>query len=294
MRITGNRMIDVAAASTTKNQSAVATSAAELSSGMRVTTPSDDPDAWLAAQRTKLHQALSQGTGAAMASSRDRLEVSDNALASLGDVLSQVRSLAIQGSSDTYNAANRAGLGDQVHGLFLNALDAANARGNDGEFLFAGSASLAQPFDAAGAYQGDASVRTVPSEGSATNPVTIAGTALTSASGVDVLPLLDKIATALSTNDMTTLRGSLPDLDTAIKQVSSARTRAGSAMNVLDQANTVRGVMEQDMTAAISKFVEVDAVSAASELAKASQALEVSRTVAAHVAAVLNPSATAG
>lgn len=294
MRITGNRLIDVSAASTTKNQSAVATAAAELSSGMRVTTPSDDPDAWLAAQRTKLHQALSEGTGAAMQSSRDRLAVSDNALTSLADVLSQVRSLAIQGSSDTYNPANRASLGDQVHGLFLNALDAANARGNDGEFLFAGSASLTQPFDATGAYQGDASVREVPSDTALTTGVTIPGTALTAANGVDVLPLLDKIATALSTNDLTTLRGSLPDLDTAIKQVSSAHSRTGSAMNVLDQANTARGVMEQDMTAAISKFVEVDAVSAASELAKASQALEVSRTVSAHVAAVLNPSATAG
>src|SRR5256885_4475099 len=100
MRITGNRLIDLASASTSKNQSAVATSAAELSSGMRVTTPSDDPDAWLAAQRTKLHQALSQGAGAAVAASRDRLTVTDNALASLGDVVSQVRALAIQGSSD--------------------------------------------------------------------------------------------------------------------------------------------------------------------------------------------------
>src|SRR5262249_15912085 len=126
--------------STSKNQSAVATSSAELSSGMRVTTPSDDPDAWLAAQRTKLHRALSQGAGAAVQASRDRLEQSDNALASLADVVSQVRSLAIQGASDTYNPANRAGLGDQVRGLFQNALDAANARGNDGEFLFAGAA----------------------------------------------------------------------------------------------------------------------------------------------------------
>src|SRR5262249_34636764 len=154
-------------------QSAVATSAAELSSGLRVTTPSDDPDAWLAAQRTKLQQALSQGSGAAMQSSRDRLAVTDNSLASLGDVLSQARSLAIPGASDTYTAADRAGLGDQIHGLFLNALDAANARGNDGEFLFAGSASLTQPFDATGAYQGDASVRSVPSVGALTAGVTI-------------------------------------------------------------------------------------------------------------------------
>lgn len=290
MRITGNRLIDLASASTSKNQSAVAAASDQLSSGMRVTTPSDDPEAWLAAQRTKLHQALSQGAGAAVASSRDRLSVTDNALASLGDVVSQVRALAIQGSSDTYNAAARAGIGTQVQGLFQNALDAVNARGHDGEFVLAGSASLTAPFDAAGQYLGDATARSVPSDSAVTSGVTIPGSALTAASGVDVLPLLSRIATALSSNDMTTLRAALPDLDTAVKQVSAARTQAGSAMNVLDQATAARSVMEQDMTDAISKFVEVDTVGAASALAKASQGLEVSRTVAQHVIQLLAPS----
>lgn len=290
MRITSNRMIELAASSTSKNQAAVATAASEVSSGMRVNAPSDDPEAWLAAQRTKLRQALSQGTGAAAASSRDRLAVTDNALASLGDIVSQVRTLAVQGASDTYNAANRAGLGDQVRGLFQNALDAANTRGNDGEYVLAGSASLTQPFDPGGVYVGNAAVRTVPSDGTATTQVTIPGSALTTASGVDVLPLIDKIATALSTNDMTTLRGMLPDLETAVQQVSSARTQAGSAMTVLDQATSARGAMEQEMTRAISKFVESDTVSAAGELAKATQALEVSRAVSSHVVSVLRAS----
>lgn len=177
-----------------------------------------------------------------------------------------------------------------MRGLFQNALDAANARGNDGEFLLAGSASLTQPFDATGVYHGDATVRSLPGDTTNTTPVTIAGTALTAASGVDVLPLLDRVATALSTNDMATLTAALPDLDAAVKQISSARTTGGSAMNVIDQATSAHAVMEQDMTAAISKFVEVDTVTAAGELAKATQALEVSRTVSQHIVAVLAPS----
>jgi len=203
--------------------------------------------------------------------------------------VSQIRSLAVQGASDTYNAANRAGLGAQVRGLFQNALDSANARDSAGEYLLAGSASLTAPFDAAGAYLGDASVRSVPSDGSLTTGITIAGTALTAASGVDVLPLLDKVATALSTNDMTTLAAAFPDLDTAVKQISTARTHTGSAMNVLDQAASARTVLEQDLQQAISKFVEADTVTAASELAKATQSLEVSRAVSSHIVAMLAP-----
>jgi flagellar hook-associated protein 3 FlgL len=291
MRITGNRLIDLAAASTSKNQSAVAEVSAQVSSGMRVTTPSDDPTAWLAAQRIKLHQALSQGTGAAVADGRDRLQVTDNALASIGDVVSQIRTLAVQGASATYNADNRVALGAQVRGLFQSALDSANVQGRDGEFLLAGASSLTAPFDAAGVYGGDARVRVLPSEGSVTAGVTIAGSDLTAANGVDVLPLLDRIANALSTNDMPTLLAALPDLDTAVKQISTARSHTGGAMSFLDQATTARATLEQDMQQAISRFVEVDTVSAASELAKATQSLEVSRAVTQHIIAALAPSA---
>lgn len=290
MRITGNRLIDLAAASTTKNQSAVATVSEQLTSGMRVTTPSDDPTAWLAAQRAKLHQALSQGNGAAEATSRERLQLTDNALASIGEVVAQIRTLSVQGASDTYNADDRVALGAQVRALFHSALDSANVRGIDGEYLLAGTQSLVAPFDAAGVYAGDATVRSVPSDVAPAPGVTIAGSELTAAAGVDVLPLLDRVATALSSNDLPTLRAALPDLETAIKQVSLARGKTGGAMNFLDQTTAQRATLEQDMQQAISRLVEVDAVTAASELAKATQSLEVSRAVSSHIVAALAPS----
>jgi flagellar hook-associated protein 3 FlgL len=290
MRVTGNRLIDLSSASTTKAQSDVGTASAQLSSGLRVTTPSDDPTAWLAAQRTKMRQAMSQGTGAAVASSRDRLEVTDNSLASLGDVVSQIRTLAIQGSSGTYNADNRAGLGAEVHGLFLAALDSVNAQSNDGEYLLGGSQSLTAPFDASGVYHGDAGARVVPSNGGLTTDVTVTGASLTAAHGVDVMPLLSRVSTALSNNDMPTLLAALPDLDTAVKQISLARSTGGAAMNALDQTTAARTVLEQDMTAAIARYTEVDSVTAASDLAKASQSLEVSRAVTSRILQVLAPS----
>lgn len=291
MRITGNRLIDLAAASTTKSQSTVGTVSNELTSGLRVTTPSDDPAAWVAAQRTKLRQVMSQGAGAAASTSRDALQTTDNALASIGDAVSQIRTLAVQGASDSYNATDRAGLGDQVRGLFQAALTSANTQGANGEYLLAGSASLTAPFDASGAYQGDAAVRAVPNpDGTQTASTTIAGSNLTAANGVDVLPLLDKVATALSSNDLATLRSSLPDLDTAIKQISLSRSQTGAAMSSLDKTTTARTALEQDMQQAISRYVEVDSVTAASDLAKASQALLVSQQVTSHIIQLLGPS----
>lgn len=287
MRITGTRLIDVAAAATSKNQSTVGDVTEQLSSGKRVNAPSDDPAAYLSAQRTKLQKALSEGAGAAVATSRDRLDITDNSLAALGDIVSQVQTLAVQASSGSYNASERAGLGAQVRGLFVSAVDSANIRGNDGEFLLAGTDSLTAPFDATGAYVGNALTRSLPSTTTAPQGVSISGDALTVSHGVDVLPLLDKVATAMTNNDMTTLVAALPDLATAVKQVSAARTQAGSAMNVLDQTTAARGILEENMTKNIANYVELDTITAASNFAKATQALEVSRAVSTHLMQVL-------
>jgi flagellar hook-associated protein 3 FlgL len=287
MRITGNRLMDVSSAASVRTQSTVAEVAEQVTSGLRVGKPSDDPSAWLAAQRTKLRQAMSQGTGAAVDASRERLSVTDNALASIGDAVSQIRQLAIQGSSGTYNPDDRAGLGAQIRGLFDAAVASANVRGIDGEYLLAGDASLTAPFDAAGVYHGDAATRSVPTGDAITDGTSIAGASLTAAHGTDVLPLMDRIATAMANNDMPTLLAALPDLETAVKQISFARSQTGGAINVLDQTTSARTALEQDMSRAISRYVEVDTVTAASDLAKATQSLEVSRAVSSHIIAML-------
>jgi hypothetical protein len=61
-------------------------------------------------------------------------------------------------------------------------------------------------------------------------------------------------------------------------------------MAFLDQATSARGALEENMQQSISRLVEADAVGAASELAKATQSLEVSRAVTQHIIAALNPS----
>ena len=288
MRITGYRMIDLAAASTANAQSAVSEQSGEVTSGLRVTKPSDDPVAWTAAQRAKLRKTLAEGATSAVKISRDQIQETDGALGTLSDLVSQVRTLAVQGANGSYSASDRAGLAAEVHGLFLSAVAAANTQASGGEFVLAGSQSLVAPFAADGTYVGDGASRSVATDPSSTAIATIPGSRLTSAFGVDVLPLLDRVATALAANDLPGLQAGLGDLETAVRQLALTRTITGGAMSVLDSTVAAHAQLATNLQAQISSDVEVDMVAAATGLAKASNTLDASRTVSAHLIQLLN------
>ncbi len=292
MRITSTHLIEQSAAATSSAQARYATAASQVSSGLKVAMPSDDPTAWLAAHRANLRTALVDGTSQAVQYGRERLAQTDGALASIQSIVSDVRMLAVQGSNASYNPTSRAELGTQVRGLFESAIGAANTQSPDGAYILAGSASLVPPFDATGTYVGDAATRDVATEDNATHATSIAGSELTSTGGVDVMTLLSRVATALSNNDLPGIRSSLDDLTTAIHQVGGVRTRVDGMMHVLDDVKTAHDALHQTLVTAASNYVDADIVTAASNLAQAGQALDVAQTVSSHVIAMVKAQST--
>jgi flagellar hook-associated protein 3 FlgL len=290
MRITGNRLMQMNTDAVTRNQARVGELAQEVSSGKRVTKPSDDPAAWVASHRAGMRQALADGAVEALESAGTRVDQTDAALTGISDIVAQVRTIAVQASSDTYNADGRAALGQQVRMLFQAAVGFANARSPDGEYLLAGTRSTTAPFDATtGAYTGDAVAREVPSDETTLLGYTVAGSELTASvpGGVDVLQVLDRVATALTANDATGLQTALGELETATRQMSTLRSRVGAIMGVLADATSANKDLSDRLTAESSRLVESDTVDAASRLAQATQALDVSRAVSASVANTL-------
>lgn len=293
MRITGNRLIEQTAANTQQAQVRYGNAAEVVSSGLRVDKPSDDPAAWLAAHRARLQQNIVAGTGKALQYGRERLAQTDGALSTLSQIVESVRALAIQGTNDTYDAVARGDLGMQVQGLFDAARAAANTQAPDGEFLLAGSAATTQPFDNTGAYTGDTAVRVVPdAQGiGVTHASSLAGSELTAASGpnrVDILPLLQTVATALKNNDTATLQSAIGSMATAVSQMSDLRTRTGGLMTAIDTVSKAHDLLATTLQESAASLVEADTTTAAGELAKASTALDVSRTVSGHVIQTLS------
>lgn len=290
MRITDHRIVDLSAAATQRNQSKVSELTNQVSSGLRVTKPSDDPTAWLTAQRAKVQAALNDGTKQAIELGHERMVASDGALSTLSSIISQARELAVEGANDTQTASSRTAIGAEMQSLFETAVSTANTRDPSGEYLLAGTASTTQPFDPlTGAYAGNATARGVSTDTISSTLGTVPGSKLTAASGVDILPMLKTLADALNTNNTAVIRSSLGDLDTAVKQLAQTRGETGGHMAVLESARTAHEQLSTRISEAISNAVETDTVAAASDLAKASSALTVSQTVTSHVLQLLDP-----
>jgi flagellar hook-associated protein 3 FlgL len=289
MRITENRMIDMASGHISKLRERVARTGEQLSSGHRVSLPSDDPTAWAGARRAEAAQTLNASRGEAVASSQHRLGLVDSALDQIGSALERGRELAVMAANGSMSAEDRALIAAEVNGLWHAVRASANVRSTDGEFLLAGSQTGQPPFDAAGVYQGDNLTRTIETRDGFQQEVSLSGAVLTAASGVDVLAELTALETALNGNDLDGIRATIDTLAAAHQQVSLARGQGGAQSAALIDAELVQVELDHSLEALRSRLIGADPIAAASELAQHSNALEVAQLVATRIIEMTRP-----
>ena len=130
----------------------------------------------------------------------------------------------------------------------------------------------APPFDAAGTYTGDTTVRQVEvapglrQDASVRGDDAVKGTA----GGVDVFAVLKSLATALTNNDGSSIRATVDGMSRSTGQVAAALTKTGAMLSSFDSAQQI-GTVAKKVLAAGS---EVDIVEATTEMAQAQQALQ--------------------
>jgi len=290
MRVTESHLHDLATAGLGKARSDVASAAGQLSSGLRVARPSDDPAAWAEGLRADVRKQASDARAAAQAHARDELAATDGALGAVGDAVERALELATQAMNATYGASDRAGLAIAVGQLRDQAIAAANARGLDGSFLLAGSLSAAAPFATAApyGYGGDARARAVAiNEAGSTAASSLPGARLTTASGVDVIGTLDALATALGANNPAGIAAALTPLNAAVGQIALARAETGGHLQALDAAIDTERALGQHLVEVHVRTLEADPVKAADDLARGRDAMERAQAVASKILELL-------
>jgi flagellar hook-associated protein 3 FlgL len=288
MRVTDQMLFEMSSRYGGQARARVERATAQAASGMRVVHPGDDPAAAGLLVDSRVAQARLDAIATAAGRASDELTAADGALGSVNNALVRARELAMQLANPTYDASQRTQAAGEVDQLLQQVVAQMNADVG-GRYVFGGNRDGSAPFDAAGAYLGDAGVRQVEiapgvlSAASVRADVALKGVdpVTGTVTGTDVPATLQALAAALRANDVTGVRSSLGALDQGLSQLGAARAAVGDAQNAMDTAVTASRAARDDERARAARLGEADIVESATELSLAQRALEASLTATA-------------
>lgn len=129
----------------------------QISTGKKLLTPGDDAVGFARVATFRREDAAATAQRRAMDAATNRLSASEIALAGIADITARAKELALAGRNATLNAGDRAVLAQEVRELLSAARGLAEAKGPDGEALFAGAGvapSYADDADALASWAG--------------------------------------------------------------------------------------------------------------------------------------------
>ncbi len=149
LRVSQNQLYSLLTTHLQNSFSSLAQLQEQVSSGKRISRPSDDPTGSSLALALHVRHAQIDGYSATATSARTRVDEASSIVQQASDVLGSARELTIQGMSTALGANARAILATQVDQLREQMLQLANTQ-FDGEYIFGGSNTTQAPVSQSG------------------------------------------------------------------------------------------------------------------------------------------------
>ncbi|WP_130834708.1 flagellar hook-associated protein FlgL [[Erwinia] mediterraneensis] len=303
MRLSTNMIFNQQVRGITDSQASWLKVGEQLSSGRRVTNPSDDPIA--ASRAVVLSQTQTQTKQYALARTfaSQGLSMEENTLKSVTTSIQAAQTKIVNGSTGTLSDDDRGSLATELEGIRAQLLNLANSKDGNGRYIFAGYNTDKAPFDdttGSVTYVGgtEAITQKVDSSRSMTVSHTgdavfmsITGNATPEPNGdpseTNLFNMLDSAIAALRTpqtdaDDATkqsfqdamdkTNRG----LSNALNNVLAVRSEIGIQLSELDTLNAQGDDRQLILTTEMSDLVDVDYTEAISSYTMQQTALQAS------------------
>jgi flagellin-like hook-associated protein FlgL len=123
----------------------------QLSTGLRIQTPSEDPTAALRAQGIQRLLELKEQAATNLRTTQSFLSATDTAVSSVSGLVAEARALAISTTGTTTSAVERQAAAVEIGRIMEQIIDAGNQQFR-GRYLFAGSRTNVQPFEVSQGY----------------------------------------------------------------------------------------------------------------------------------------------
>ena len=178
MRISTSMVYDLAGTSVQSQQAGIYKSNQQISSGKRLSSPSDDPLAAARAIEIGQSQAVSEQLTVNADYATSSLDAQQSALGSIADLLSQIRALGVQAGDAALSQPDKIVLATSLQSKYNELLGLANTQDN-GKYLFSGFRGDTQPFSEVTpgvvTYNGDGGQRLIQVTPSRQVPVSASG-----------------------------------------------------------------------------------------------------------------------
>lgn len=259
MRVTSNSIINTFLQNLSRNVAKLEKYQSQLSSGLRVRWPSEDPV-------TAAHVLDLQSAVDINAQFRENAEGAlsllntvDRFLGSAGDVLQRARELAVQGANDTLSVADMQAAAREVEQLLEQMIQVGNAQYGD-TYVFGGFKTNTAPFSPVGSppsaviYNGDTGVVYREVGSGAVVAANLPGGTLFAPAFAALIQLRD----ALQTGNTAGVQTSIASLDVAIDSLLAARAEVGSRVNRLEDAVSRLSDLDVNLRDLLSKRRDID------------------------------------
>ena len=165
MRISTNTIYDMGVAGIQQQTSDLIKTQQQVSSGRRILSPSDDPVASARVLEVSQSQSLNKQYDTNTGSATSSLGLEDSMLSSVGNLIQDVRTAAIQAANAPLTDQDRAGIAMELRSRYQELLGLANSTDGNGQYMFSGYKGATKPFaeNSLGnvTYQGDQGQRLI-------------------------------------------------------------------------------------------------------------------------------------
>lgn len=166
MRISTTFMQQLSLNAMLEQQTKLAKTQRQASSGERIVVPSDDPIGSVRVLTLTSNVATNDQYRRGIGTTRNRLEVEDSSLEGAGTTLQRARELTVQAANGTLLPQDRQAIEKEVRQLLDQMQSLANTQNANGEYIFSGYRSRTAPYRFDGSlippgfdYRGDAEQR---------------------------------------------------------------------------------------------------------------------------------------
>lgn len=276
MRVDPNLYTNVNASMQQTEQS-LQTAMNQLSSGKRVSKPSDDPLAFAADLQSVATSASVDRYSKNADAVAGQAQLADSALNSVVAALTKALSLGVQGGDGTLTADQRSSLTQQVQGIFAEVLTQANATSN-GVALFAGTAATSAPFAADATspsgytYTGNSGSNQAQVGSGLSVTVNVPGDSVFANANGDVFGSLKKMVTALQGGSAAAIGDATAAISAAIAHIGQVRVVYGNTVNQLNAENDYLSRETISLSSQQDSLVNVDFATAVTNLTQAQTA----------------------